>query len=170
MANLSPEQVSNVEADCYWCLTKLLDGMQDHYTFAQPGIQRLVFKLKELVRRINEPVSRHMEEQRLEFLQFSFRWFNCLLIREIPFRLVTRLWDTYLAEGDALPDFLVYIFASFLLTWSDKLQKLEFQEMVMFLQHVPTQNWSDVELEMVLSQAYMWHTMFNNSPSHFLAG
>jgi len=32
--------------------------------------------------------------------------------------LVTRLWDTYLAEGDALPDFLVYVFASFLLTVS----------------------------------------------------
>ncbi|XLS54571.1 hypothetical protein HN51_004326 [Arachis hypogaea] len=30
--------------------------------------------------------------------------------------LVTRLWDTYLVDGDALPDFLVYIFASFLLT------------------------------------------------------
>lgn len=37
---------------------------------------------------------------------------------QIPFHLVTRLWDTYLAEGDALPDFLVYIFASFLLTVS----------------------------------------------------
>lgn len=53
MADLSPERISNVEADCYWCLSKLLDGMQDHYTFAQPGIQRLVFKLKELVRRID---------------------------------------------------------------------------------------------------------------------
>ncbi|CAA2975021.1 Hypothetical predicted protein [Olea europaea subsp. europaea] len=53
MADLSPEKVSNVEADCYGCLSKLLDGMQDHYTFAQPGIQRLVFKLKELVRRID---------------------------------------------------------------------------------------------------------------------
>ncbi|PIN24200.1 Ypt/Rab-specific GTPase-activating protein GYP1 [Handroanthus impetiginosus] len=166
MADLSPEKISNVEADCYWCLSKLLDGMQDHYTFAQPGIQRLVFKLKELVRRIDEPVSRHMEDQGLEFLQFAFRWFNCLLIREIPFHLVTRLWDTYLAEGDALPDFLVYIFASFLLTWSDKLRKLDFQEMVMFLQHIPTQNWTHVELEMVLSRAYMWHTVFNNSPSH----
>ncbi|XP_051118314.1 GTPase-activating protein GYP1 [Andrographis paniculata] len=166
MADLSPEKISNVEADCYWCLSKMLDGMQDHYTFAQPGIQRLVFKLKELVRRIDEPVSRHMEDQGLEFLQFAFRWFNCLLIREIPFHLVTRLWDTYLAEGDALPDFLVYIFASFLSTWSDKLQKLEFQEMVMFIQHLPTLNWSHVELEMVLSRAYMWHTMFNNSPSH----
>ncbi|KAK9088486.1 hypothetical protein Scep_027568 [Stephania cephalantha] len=166
MLDLSPEKISNVEADCYWCLSKLLDGMQDHYTFAQPGIQRLVFKLKELVRRIDEPVSRHMEEQGLEFLQFAFRWFNCLLIREIPFRLVTRLWDTYLAEGDALPDFLVYIFASFLLTWSDKLQKLEFQEMVMFLQHLPTENWTIQELEVVLSRAYMWHAMFNSCPSH----
>ncbi|XP_028555929.1 GTPase-activating protein GYP1 isoform X2 [Dendrobium catenatum] len=138
----------------------------DHYTFAQPGIQRLVFKLKELVRRIDEPVSRHMEEQGLEFLQFAFRWFNCLLIREIPFHLVTRLWDTYLAEGDSLPEFLVYISASFLLTWSDKLQKLEFQEMVMFLQHLPTQIWTHHELEMVLSRAFMWHAMFNSSPSH----
>ncbi|CAI9777061.1 unnamed protein product [Fraxinus pennsylvanica] len=169
MADLSPEKISKVEADCYGCLSKLLDGMQDHYTFAQPGIQRLVFKLKELVRRIDEPVLTHMEEQGLEFLQFAFRWFNCLLIREIPFHLITRLWDTYLAEGDALPDFLVYIFASFLLTWSEKLQELEFQDMVMFLQHLPTQNWNDMDLEMVLSRAYMWHTMFNKSPSH-LAG
>lgn len=166
MSDLTPEKISNVEADCYWCLSKLLDGMQDHYTFAQPGIQRLVFKLKELVRRIDEPVSRHMEDQGLEFLQFAFRWFNCLMIREIPFNLVTRLWDTYLAEGNALPEFLVYISASFLLTWSNKLQKLEFQEMVMFLQHLPTQTWTHHELEMVLSRAYMWHTMFNSSPSH----
>ncbi|AEC08431.1 putative Rab-GTPase-TBC domain-containing protein [Arabidopsis thaliana] len=166
MDDLSAEKVSDVEADCYWCLTKLLDGMQDHYTFAQPGIQRLVFKLKELVRRIDEPVSRHMEEHGLEFLQFAFRWYNCLLIREIPFNLINRLWDTYLAEGDALPDFLVYIYASFLLTWSDELKKLDFQEMVMFLQHLPTHNWSDQELEMVLSRAYMWHSMFNNSPNH----
>lgn len=51
--DLPPEKISDIEADCYWCLSKLLDGMQDHYTFAQPGIQRLVFKLKELVRRID---------------------------------------------------------------------------------------------------------------------
>ena len=38
------------EADSYWCLCKLLDGIQDHYTHAQPGIQRTVFRLEELVR------------------------------------------------------------------------------------------------------------------------
>lgn len=42
-----------VEADCFGCLSKFLDGIQDHYTFAQPGIQQLVFRFKELVRRID---------------------------------------------------------------------------------------------------------------------
>ncbi|OEL23875.1 GTPase-activating protein gyp1, partial [Dichanthelium oligosanthes] len=182
MDNLSPQDISNIGADCYWCLSKFLDGMQDHYTFAQPGIQRLVFRLKELVHRIDEPLSKQIEEQGLEFLQFSFRWLNCLLIREVPFHLLTRLWDTYLAEGDYLPDFLLYIAASFLLTifyvpdvkfkppfppqWSDKLQKLDFQEMVMFLQRLPTRTWAHHKLEMVLSRAYMWGTMFKSSPSH----
>ncbi|RWR96782.1 TBC1 domain-containing protein [Cinnamomum micranthum f. kanehirae] len=46
-----------------------------------------------------------MDEQGLEFLQFAFCWFNCLLIRE----------DTHLAEGDALPEFLMFIFVSFLI-------------------------------------------------------
>lgn len=32
------------------CLCKLLDGIQDHYTYAQPGIQRCVFQTQELVR------------------------------------------------------------------------------------------------------------------------
>ena len=46
-----------VEADTFGCLSKLLDGIQDHYTFAQPGIQRLVFRFKELVRRIDGSLS-----------------------------------------------------------------------------------------------------------------
>eukprot|EP00850_Spirogloea_muscicola_P015061 SM000112S24003 [mRNA] locus=s112:376666:379781:+ [translate_table: standard] len=153
---LTIDTLYQVEADSYWCLSKLLDGIQDHYTFAQPGIQRLVFKLREIVRRIDEPVTKHMEEQGLEFLQFAFRWFNCLLIRELPFHLIARLWDTYLSEGDAFPEYMVYACASFLLTWTDQLQQLDFQEMVLFLQHLPTRRWSHQELEMVLSRAFMW--------------
>lgn len=37
-------------ARCRRCLCKLLDGIQDHYTYAQPGIQRCVFHTQELVR------------------------------------------------------------------------------------------------------------------------
>ena len=53
MTQLDAEKLLLVEADSFWCLTKLLDGIQDNYTFAQPGIQRSVAKMKELINRID---------------------------------------------------------------------------------------------------------------------
>ncbi len=50
MEQLPEECLLGVEADAYWCLSKLVDSIQDHYINGQPGIQRTVFHLKELVR------------------------------------------------------------------------------------------------------------------------
>jgi hypothetical protein len=46
-----------MEADCFWCFSKLLDGIQDNYTFAQPGIQAKIKQLSELVSRIDGKVA-----------------------------------------------------------------------------------------------------------------
>lgn len=40
----------------------------------------------------------HLEEHNVEYLQFSFRWMNNLLMREIPLRCSIRLWDTFLVS------------------------------------------------------------------------
>jgi hypothetical protein len=55
-STLSKEILANIEADSYWCLTKLLDGIQDNYTHAQPGITRQITRLKELITRIDGTV------------------------------------------------------------------------------------------------------------------
>ena len=78
-----------VEADSYWCLTKLLDGIQENYIAAQPGIQRKVQTLRELVNRIDKPLDEHLSSNMVEYLQFSFRWMNCLLMRELPLKSST---------------------------------------------------------------------------------
>lgn len=85
-----------VEADSFWCLTKLLDGIQDHYIVAQPGIQRQVAALRDLTARIDQGLSKHLEQENVEFIQFSFRWMNCLLMREISVKNTIRMWDTYM--------------------------------------------------------------------------
>jgi hypothetical protein len=53
LSGIDPVTLLDVEADVYWCMTKLLDGIQDHYTPSQPGIQRMIFRLRELVHRID---------------------------------------------------------------------------------------------------------------------
>jgi TBC1 domain family member 2 len=158
--------LSNVEADSYWCLTGLLNDIQDYYTFPQPGIQRRVHYLRDLVGRVDNPLHAHLEQEGLDFMQFAFRWMNCLLMRELPFPLIVRVWDTYLSEPDGFAVFHVYVCAALLVQFRDDLQEMEFQDMVMFLQNLPTQGMSAREMETVLSQAYMWRTIFEASPSH----
>lgn len=55
----------------------------------------------------NSAIVSKLEAEGIDFLQFAFRWVNCLLIREVPFSAAIRLWDTYLAEGGRFSDFLV---------------------------------------------------------------
>ncbi|KAJ2904865.1 GTPase-activating protein, partial [Coemansia aciculifera] len=45
---LDESTMGTVEADSFWCLTKLLDGIHDNYTHAQPGIRRQLVKMKDL--------------------------------------------------------------------------------------------------------------------------
>ena len=53
VSHLPSTVLSAIEADTFWCLSKLLDGIQDNYISHQPGIQRLVRRMGELVKRID---------------------------------------------------------------------------------------------------------------------
>eukprot|EP00064_Thunnus_orientalis_P009985 superscaffoldBa00001311_g10011 len=128
VSSLQEEALRNIEADSFWCMSKLLDGIQDNYTFAQPGIQRKVKALEELVSRIDESVHRHMQQYEVEYLQFAFRWMNNLLMRELPLRCTIRLWDTYQAEPEGFSHFHLYVCAAFLVRWRKEiLEERDFQ-------------------------------------------
>jgi hypothetical protein len=134
-----------VEADSFWCLTKLLDGIQDNYIYAQPGIQRQVKALRDLTKRIDAGLAKHLESEGVEFMQFSFRWMNCLLMREMNIKSTIRMWDTYMvscstklpidcslthlqqAEEQGFSRFHLYVCAAFLVKWTDRLLKMDFQ-------------------------------------------
>lgn len=75
--------LDDIEADCFWCLSKLVDNLHENYTAAQPGIQTAIFSLTGLIRRIDPPLYLHLEKEGVQFVQFSFRWMNCLLLREV---------------------------------------------------------------------------------------
>ncbi len=122
-----------VEADSFWCLTKLLDGIQDNYIFAQPGIVRQVSALRDLTTRIDAGLAKHLESEGIEFMQFSFRWMNCLLMREVSVRNTIRMWDTYMAEDQGFSDFHLYVCAAFLVKWSEQLMKMDFQVLLFII-------------------------------------
>lgn len=62
---LSKDTMRIIEADSYWCTSKLLDGIQDNYTFAQPGIQMKVNALRELMKRIDGKILKSIDKSSL---------------------------------------------------------------------------------------------------------
>ena len=76
---------------------------------------------------------KHLQSHGVDYLQFSFRWMNNLLTRELPLYCTIRLWDTYLAESDGFAVFQLYVCAAFLLHWREQLlQENDFQVSINF--------------------------------------
>ncbi|CAJ1055083.1 TBC1 domain family member 22A isoform X3 [Xyrichtys novacula] len=168
VSSLQEEVLKNIEADSFWCMSKLLDGIQDNYTFAQPGIQRKVKALEELVSRIDESLHRHMQQYEVEYLQFAFRWMNNLLMRELPLRCTIRLWDTYQAEPEGFSHFHLYVCAAFLVRWRKEiLEERDFQGLMILLQNLPTMHWGNEEVSVLLAEAYRLKFAFADAPNHY---
>ncbi|XP_068125648.1 TBC1 domain family member 22B isoform X2 [Hyperolius riggenbachi] len=168
VGSLSSDTLRNIEADSFWSMSKLLDGIQDNYTFAQPGIQKNVKALEELVSRIDGEVHCHLQKYEVEYLQFAFRWMNNLLMRELPLRCTIRLWDTYQAEPEGFSHFHLYVCAAFLIKWRKEiLDEEDFQGLLMLLQNLPTIHWGNEEIGLLLAEAYRLKYMFADAPNHY---
>ncbi|KAJ1722378.1 GTPase-activating protein [Coemansia erecta] len=160
--------LDDVEADGFWCLTRLLDSIHDNYTHAQPGIQRALVKMRSLVARIDGRLADHLAGEGVEFLQFAFRWVNCLLVREVTLDCCVRMWDTYLAEEDqGFARFHIYVCAALLLKWSKQLMLMDFAQIMVFLQRPPSLMWDHKDVEVLLAEAYMYKCLYDESPSHY---
>ncbi|XP_048865274.1 TBC1 domain family member 22A isoform X2 [Brienomyrus brachyistius] len=168
VSSLKEQELRDIEADSFWCMSKLLDGIQDNYTFAQPGIQRKVKALEELVSRIDDSVHRHLQQYEVEYLQFAFRWMNNLLMRELPLRCTIRLWDTYQAEPEGFSHFHLYVCAAFLVRWRKEiLEEKDFQGLMILLQNLPTMHWGNEEVSVLLAEAYRLKFAFADAPNHY---
>ncbi|XP_053681099.1 TBC1 domain family member 22B [Anopheles nili] len=170
LSDLSIEQRDIIESDSFWCLSKFLDCIQDNYIFAQLGIQAKVNQLKELIQRIDGSLHRHLQTHGVDYLQFSFRWMNNLLTRELPLYCTIRLWDTYLAESDGFAVFQLYVCAAFLLHWRDQLlQEKDFQGLMLLLQNLPTHNWMDSHIGVLVAEAFRLKFTYADAPKHLEA-
>lgn len=226
---MSEIDFNSLESDTFWCFDRFLESIMDNYVHGQPGILRQVSKLETICKRIDPVLHAHFASEQVEFFQFAFRWMNCLLMREVPMRVVLRMWDTYLAESSSditsnngeeletndfenentvlaanstrsnsifnsakltksyetssgnlslnpshlnkspkasntrLNDFHVYVCCAFLEKWATTLESMDFTGIIMFLQSCPTTSWNEQDIEMLLSEAYLWQCHFKDS-------
>lgn len=60
MEEIDPESLIQVEADTFWCLSKLVDDIQDNYTELQPGVHKILNKMKKLIEQKDAEALEHL--------------------------------------------------------------------------------------------------------------
>ncbi len=163
LARTDKELRQNVEADVYWSLSKTIERIQDIYTAHQPGAYKIMNKMKEIVKRVDAELFDHFEKQKVDFVQFAFRWVNCFLMREFALDKVIRMWDTYFSETEDMAVFHVYVCTNLLLHFKAEIIKREFPTLLLYLQSLPTKKWSMEEIEVLLAKSYQLKTFFHKT-------
>ncbi len=175
LENLNEEQLNyklkddicwEIEADSYNCFTAMMNKIQNNYTNNQPGLHKMLSKMEDIIKLVDKEVIQHFERNEVTFLQFSFRWMNCYLMRELSLKLIIRLWDTYFSEEDAFNYFHLFVCAGLLLNFSEKIKKMNFQEMISFLQNLPTNTWTLDDIRILLAKAYQINVLYGKSLSN----
>ena len=164
--NIPNETLNQVEADTYFCFTNFVSAMQDHFLMDQPRIQHMVHLLHDYLERVDVELYEHLVKTcDLDLFHFSFRWMNCLLVRELSLSCSLRIFDTYLCEwSDKLEwDTLhTYVCVAFLRSLRSKIIGKMADEILGFLTvEIPEYSRQNIlihEVEIWLGQAHVWRS------------
>lgn len=156
-----------IEADCFWCFSKLLDGLQDLFTKDQPGLYKMLTQLQETIHKVDQPLAEWIKQEGIEYQEFAFRWMNCLLVREFPLALVLRLWDLYISNHSHIAATHVYVCAAMMTALSSRIKGLAHAEFVINVQQISPSQWKMEDMEMIMAQAYVYEKMFSQHQNGF---
>jgi hypothetical protein len=120
------ENLIRVEADTFWCLSKLVDDIQDNYTEMQPGVHKILHKMKKLIEQRDEAALAHLEQLDINFMDFAYRWVSCYLTREFSIGQIVRLWDTYFSEDEGFSQFHCYVCTALFLQFAKDFKDMQF--------------------------------------------
>ena len=158
--SLSPDTLEAVEADMYWCMSKLMESVTNNYTQGFDGIRIAYTRVEELLARIDNDLLEHFRKEKIDFFAVSFRNISTMLLRMFTPNVGIRLFDTYIACEGNFPELMVFIFIAIVEKFARKLLSMRFEELMGFLQNLPTRDWDETDLEMVIAEAFCYQGIF----------
>jgi hypothetical protein len=167
ISDISDEVLMDIEADCFWCFGKLLDGIQDVFTKDQPGLYRMMDALEQVIQKVEPALAEWMNHENIKYCDFAFRWMNCLLVREFSLPLLFRVWDLFMSDHAKITQSQVYLCAAMLGSLSQELVGLSAGDFIMKIQNLGPDYWTLDLLETLLAQAFVYEKMFAFGSSKF---
>jgi hypothetical protein len=156
----------SVEADSYWCLTKVMNGLKEGVVFSDGGLhaESMCSNFRKLMLEVDKPVVERLESLGIDFIMFSFRWMICFMSRELSIKNTIVLWDNYIARGPVgYHNFHLFVCAAFLENLAPELKNPQgdMADCMFLLQRPPSMYWEPRNVQQLIEQANDLYERFN---------
>ena len=84
----------------------------------------------------------HLIREKIDLFWMSFREISTFLLRMFSPKVGLRLFDTYISYEEKYPVFMLYLLVAVFVNFSSQLRLMRFDEIMKFLQNMPTKTWS----------------------------
>ena len=124
--------------------------------------------MKAVIEQVDQESLAHLESMDIIFMDFAYRWVACYLTREFNMYQIIRLWDTYFSEEEGFSQFHCYVCAALFLKFAPELKQMDYQDALIFLQNLPTSEWTEEDLDMLLQKSFELKSLYHYN-THLIA-
>lgn len=163
---MSDEKLRQVEADVFWSLALVMEPV---FRATKAEVQKIhaVDQMHweiEVMQQADPELCEHLSQLGVDFMFFAFRWNVMFLLREFAnMDVLLYLFDTYiLEEGEnGFTSFHVYVACALLSAFRAQLLKMsDTTDALLFLQALPTEDWTQREIKNVIVEAFLLRQKF----------
>ncbi len=147
----------------YWCVLRFLDRNSDIFDEKAMRTGEFVLSFADLVGWRDKEIDGLLSRLNINYFHFAFRWFVCLLLREIPSQWMMEIWDTYIAQRNIQEFFPHYCYSYLQSLRNDLLQSAEFESCLLLLHHPAPSIWSSAYLSALFSTASQSHSAYQHT-------
>lgn len=120
----------------FWSLVAITDHyVPGYYLAGFQAVQLHGRMLFGLLKRFSPTAYRLLKKAEIDPVLYMFEWFMCLLVRNLPWATVLRIWDMFLCEG------IVVIFKAAIImldvTLTSDRKKMDQHDLLQLLKHLP---------------------------------
>ncbi|KAK6089661.1 hypothetical protein P3W45_001303 [Vairimorpha bombi] len=151
----SKEDIQTSENKAYYAYLEIIRRVEFNIINLQGN---LILRLREELENIDPNLYAYLQNIRLDFHIFSFRWFNCLFFREFQYSEYLRIFTVILAYKD-INRILLYIAVGILTILRKEIFKLDYNGIVLMIQDLFNRKWEEGEIDEILNRANVLYKM-----------
>ncbi|CAG9312666.1 unnamed protein product [Blepharisma stoltei] len=151
--NLSDDIIFQLEVDVFYSLSEIFK--ENPWISSNNFLQQELDEFSSYIKLYDQDLDEHLSSNEIQANFYAYRWLKCLFTLDFPVQFILKVWDVLISCDEGFR-FSIKIAAAVLLKFRENLlSSPDMAQILTSISNIKNYNWTDNEIEMVISHAFM---------------